>query len=82
MSGDEWYQQSLTPPRVLEVNVRIGIIPEEDHAQVLAEMKDPTNGILIAQWSCPHVGVRNLWSALDEAVRRAGVWMADEVDPF
>jgi hypothetical protein len=80
--NDEWFQQSLTPPRVLEVNIRIGIIPEQDHAQVLAEMKDPTTGIQIAMWSAPHVGCRNLWSALDEAVRKAGVWMADEVDPF
>jgi hypothetical protein len=82
MSDDTWYQQSLTPPRVVEVNVRLGIIPEQDHAQVLAEMKDPTTGILIAQWSRPHVGLRNVWSALDEAVRQAGLWMADELDPF
>lgn len=77
-----WYQQAMTPPLVIEVNVRIGIIPTEDHVQVLAEAKDPTNGVLIAQWAMPRTSMRNLPHAISEACTRAQT-MADEiVEPF
>jgi hypothetical protein len=31
----DWYQQALTPPEVVELRIRIGVIPQTDHAQAL-----------------------------------------------
>lgn len=79
---DEWYQQALTPPEVIEVNIRIGVIAQQDHAQVLAEAKDPMTGVLIAQWSRPHTTMHGLGRAIDAAVARAIDWIGEEVEPF
>lgn len=82
MSDQEWYQQALTAPEVLEVNIRVGLIPSQDHVQVLAEMKDPTTGILIAQWSNPHATMHRLPRVLDDARRRVDAWIGDAAEPF
>lgn len=77
-----WYQQALTSPEVLEVNIRVGLIPTQDHAQVLAEMKDPTTGVLVAQWSTPHAAMRDVEQLLADATRRALAWIDDACEPF
>lgn len=77
-----WYQQALTPPVVLECNIRIGIIPTEDHVQVQAEVKDPTTGVQLAQWSRPHCGLRNLDEAIADAARHALAQLRELVSPF
>lgn len=77
-----WYQQTLTPPEVLEINVRVGLIPSQDHAQVLAEIKDPRTGILIGQWSHPHVGLSGLPEVLDTLPRRLVGWVDEHASPF
>lgn len=79
---DSWYQQALTPPTVLEVNLRIGVIREQDHGQVLVEMKDPTTGVLLAQWSHPHTTLHGLGRVLDRALAKAIDWIDAEVEPF
>lgn len=79
---DTWYQQALTPPTVLEINLRVGVIKETDHVQVLAEIKDPTTGVLIGQWSRPHTGLHGLGRALDAGVAKIIEWIDDEVEPF
>lgn len=82
MPTSEWYQQALTPATVLEVNVRVGIIPSQDHVQVLAEMKDPTTGVLVAQWSMAHTTMWELPHALDRAREKIDGWLAAGVEPF
>ena len=52
--ADNWYQQALTPPQVIEAHMRLGFVPSQDHVQALVEISDPTTGILIATWSAPH----------------------------
>lgn len=66
-----WYQQSLTPPDVIEVNARFGWIPSTDHAQWLVEVKDPVAGVLIGSWSMPHAqGEHAAERAVDALVER------------
>lgn len=77
-----WYQQHLTDPMVLEVNIRVGVIPSEDHVQLLAEMKDPTTGVMIAQWSHPHGTMHQLPRLLDDARRRVDAWLGEHAEPF
>lgn len=77
-----WYQQSLTSPEVLEVNIRVGLIPAQDHAQVLAEMKDPRTGVLVGQWSSHHVTMHDLPHAVETAMDRVWSWIDDACEPF
>lgn len=78
----QWYQQALTPPVVIECNIRIGMIPSDDHVQVLTEVKDPTTGVLLAQWSRPHCGLRSLDEAIADAARHALAQCREAVGPF
>lgn len=80
--NDQWYQQAITPPTVMEVNLRVGVIPETDHAQVLVEAKDPTTGILLGQWSHPHTTMHGLGRVLDRALAKAIEFLDVEVEPF
>lgn len=77
-----WYQQALTPPEVIECNVRIGVIPTEDHVQVLVELKDPTTGVLVGQWSRPHAPLRELLDAVEWAAVKARAALTDHCEPF
>lgn len=78
----DWYQQHLTPPDVLELHIRIGVVPSADHVQVLVELKDPTTGILTGQWSLPHTSVREQGDAIEWALVKARAALADHTEPF
>lgn len=78
----DWYQQALTPPEVLELNIRIGVIPAQDHIQVLVELKDPMTGVLTGQWSLPHTAMRGQADAIEWALVKARAALADHTEPF
>lgn len=78
----EWYQQALTPAEVLELNVRIGVIPSQDHVQVLVELKDPMTGVMIGQWSRPHATLREQGDVIEWALVKARAALADHTEPF
>lgn len=78
----EWYQSALTPPEVLEVNLRIGVIPSTDHVQVLVELKDPMTGILIAQRSTHHTDLRRMSGVVHAYMDTALGWLYDSSEPF
>jgi hypothetical protein len=81
-TGADWYQAVLTPPEVLELNLRLGFVPETDHVQALLELKDPVTGVLTAQASVPHERLAN-WPALwDWARSRADEWITEALEPF
>lgn len=82
MPASDWYQQTLTPPDVVECNVRLGLVPERDHAQVMVQLLDPMTGVLIGEWSRPHVPLARWHQALDEAVQKAKEMVGDAVEPF
>lgn len=77
-----WYQQALTPAEVLELNIRIGVIPSQDHVQVLVELKEPTTGVLVGQWSRPHATLREQADVIDWALVKARAALADHTEPF
>lgn len=80
--SEGWYQQALTPPEVFELNIRIGVIPSQDHVQALVELKDPMTGVLIGQWSWPHTTLRRQADAIDWAAEKARAALADQSEPF
>ena len=78
----DWYQQALTPPEVLEVRVRLGVIPERNHVQAMVELVDPVTGVLVAQWSNPHQHLDSWMALLEEATAKARQYLADSMEPF
>lgn len=80
--GTEWYQQSLLQVDVVELRIRLGIIPERHHAQALVELVDPTTGVQIAQWSRPSADAATWYHLLEEAVAKAHEQLAATIDPF
>jgi hypothetical protein len=78
----DWFQQSLTPPQVVELNLRVGVIPERDHVQVMYEAKDPTNGILLGQGSFPHTTMHSLDKTILVAAGKLVELAAEVIDPF
>lgn len=78
----DWYQQALTPPPVLECNVRVGLIPQQDHVQVLVELKDPVTNVMIGQWSRPHARLRDFAEVTEWAIRRAVSALEEHAEPF
>lgn len=78
----DWYQQSLTPPEVVEVRARIGIIPSTDHVQAMVEVVDPMSGVLIGQWSHPHAPLRQMGAVVEWVAAKMRDAAHDSVDPF
>lgn len=82
MSHSDWYQMQLTPSEVYELNIRVGVIPQTDHAQCMVELKDPTTGVQIAMWSSPH-GRWDSWPhMLDTALAKAHAQLGQALEPF
>lgn len=77
-----WYQTSLLTVEVVEVRLRLGVVPERDHAQVMVEILNPATGVLVGQWSRPHAGAGEWHVLLDEAVQKANEYLGDAIDPF
>lgn len=82
MSATDWYQQALTPPEVIELRIRIGIIPESDHCQALAELIDPISGALVAQWSVAHAPADSWSHMLDTATAKGREQLESAIEPF
>lgn len=82
MSEQEWYQMVLTPPDVVEVRIRVGLVPETDHAQVMVEMFDPVTKVQMAQASVPHERLANYPALLAWAVGKVLDWISEQIEPF
>jgi PIN domain nuclease of toxin-antitoxin system len=80
--SDDWYQQALTPPQVVELSIRLGCITETDHLQVMVQLYDPVTKVQIAQASVPHMPVAQHEEALAWAVSRGLEWLRETIEPF
>lgn len=78
----EWFQQALVPPSAVEVRIRLGFVPERDHAQVMVEAFDPADRAQIAAWSRHHFPIRDWPEVLQEAVEKANQIVTEAVEPF
>lgn len=78
----DWYQQSLLRVEVVELRIRLGIIPERAHAQVLVELVEPSTNTQIAQWSRPSWDADRWQELLEEAVKKAHEQLGAAIDPF
>lgn len=64
----EWEQLALEPPPVVELILRVGLVPDGSHAQIQFECHDATRGELIALSSWPHLDLGSLEARLPEVV--------------
>lgn len=78
----DWWQQAITPPDVVEITLKVGIIPAADHVQWMIEAKDPRTGVLLGQVSNPHGTFTEYTAHLEEAVTRFRVEALQIVNPF
>lgn len=78
----DWYQQVLTTPEIVEVRIRLGIVMEADHVQVMVEMFDPVTKVQQAIASIPHDRIANWDKLLDWARSKADDWIAHTIEPF
>lgn len=78
----DWTQLPLAPPAAVEVRIRLGFVPERDHAQVMVEAFDPASRVQLAMWSRAHFRIADWPEALQEAVEKANEMVGDLVEPF
>jgi hypothetical protein len=79
---NEWYQQQLVPPQVLEATLKIGLIPSVDHAQAFIELKDPMTGILLGAGSVHHVNTRAMHATVARLASRLADIIEEHAEPF
>lgn len=78
----DWYQQSIIPSDVLEATVKIGVVPEADHAQIWWEVKDPTTSVLLGSGSVHHLSLHQLSVKIEHAISDMVRHMNEAIAPF
>lgn len=78
----DWAQTTLLGVEVIEVTIKLGMIPARDHVQAWIEVKDPTTDVLLAQASIPHRKVENLEHTLVWIVEKARKMIEESTSPF
>jgi len=63
-----WTQLSLDSEPVVELVMRVGLVPGASHSQIQLECHDATRGELIALTSWPHLDLGLLEARLPEAL--------------
>nr|CRY97484.1 hypothetical protein [uncultured prokaryote] len=58
--SSDWYQQQLVNPEVIEITLKIGAIPSENHGQWWIELRDASGDCLLGQWSSYGFDLRHL----------------------
>lgn len=81
-SPTEWFQTALVPPSAVEVRIRLGFVPERDHAQVMVEAFDPATRAQIAAWSRHHFRIAAWPEMLEQAVQKANEIVQEAIEPF
>lgn len=81
---EEWVQTMLLPPRVLEIQIRLGIIAEENHLRWQIEAMDPSTKELLALCSRPACRLADLEDELGAVVNRLLRLLGPvlDLDPF
>jgi hypothetical protein len=67
-ASTQWEQLSFDKAPVYELLIRVGLVPESDHAQIQIECHDATRGELIALSSWPHLDPFALEARLQDAL--------------
>lgn len=74
-------QTVLCPPEVLEIRVRLGLIPADHHARWQIEVIDPSTKELLAMYSRPHFTIHTMDEEMAGVGARLGALLQDYLDP-
>jgi len=77
-----WTQQSMLPPEVLEVVMRVGVSNGGNHVQIQVEWHDASGGKLLGVHSSPSVSLESLNEQLDEFSAEVRRLVLGAVHPF
>lgn len=80
--GLAWEQLSLLGPEVIELHLRIGVVPASDHLQWQLEVRDMTGGGLLGMLSSPHVSATRWPHQLGLMVDALKQTYENHVSPF
>lgn len=77
-----WVQLGLIPPDVLEIHLRLGVVPASQHLQWLLEVQSATDGVLLGLVSTPHVDLGHWQRELVQVFAEVTRALAAVVEPF
>ena len=76
------YEQTLLlPPDLVEVRLRLGFIPGDNHMRWQVEAIDPATGELLAMHSKPHHHLSNYEEGLEQAIVRLRLTLSYVLNP-
>lgn len=79
----DWVQEALfATTEVYELRLRVGIMPQHEHAQWHVELTDPTDGRLIAAEACPHLRADDPAGVLAQAADAGRAMLEEQIGPF
>lgn len=64
-AASQYPQETLLPPEVVQVTVRIGFVGASGHCQWLCEARNATDGELLAMVGRPHFDIAQLDNQID-----------------
>lgn len=77
-----WGQMVLVPPAASEITVRLGLVPESNHAQLQLEVTSATDGVLLAMASWPHFPISEIPDRLADLLGDVARWSEELSQPF
>lgn len=77
-----WAQLNLFDPEVVELHLRIGIVPDADHMQWQLEVRDPAANTLLGMLSSPHVSASQWIRHLAQIESQLREQLSHRIDPF
>jgi hypothetical protein len=74
----QWRQESLFPPNIVDITIKIGAVMDTNHLQWLIESRDPKTGGLRSLTSKHHAPLSSLRPQLDQVLTE----VLELIDPF
>jgi hypothetical protein len=79
---DDWAQQVLIPPEAVEATLRIGVVGSADHCQFAFEIRNSSDGALLALESRPHAALAYMELHSEEFLRKLIAELRAHLVPF
>jgi hypothetical protein len=77
-----WHQLSMSAEEIIEITLKIGLMPLSDHCQFEVSAENPVTHDLLMLESRPHVKFEQLEAELARVFARAAEVVAYYSDPF
>lgn len=75
-------QLAMLPARAYEISLKVGVMPADDHCQLLIEVRNATDGTLLLMESVPHVLPEHLLRTYQVIEKKLYEILSDLSGPF